>query len=47
MGPLSDQATLEQIATTTGGRYYFMPAVDEFFEVRVAGVKQQIEVRFD
>jgi Mg-chelatase subunit ChlD len=33
MGPLSDQSLLEQIATTTGGRYYFMPTVDHLFEI--------------
>ncbi len=33
MGPASDQPLLEQIATLTGGRYYFMPAIDDLFEV--------------
>jgi hypothetical protein len=33
MGPLSDQALLEQIASTTGGRYYFMPTIDDLFEI--------------
>jgi hypothetical protein len=32
MGPGSDQALLESIANTRG-RYYFMPAIDELFEV--------------
>ena len=33
MGPLSDQVLLEQIASTTGGRYYFMPTIDDLFEI--------------
>ncbi|MGH9384431.1 MAG: S8 family serine peptidase [Vicinamibacterales bacterium] len=33
MGPASDQALLESLATETSGRYYFMPAIDELFEV--------------
>lgn len=33
MGPLSDQNLLEQIATSTGGRYYFMPTIDDLFEI--------------
>jgi hypothetical protein len=33
MGPTADQALLEQIATTTGGRYYFMPTIDDLFEI--------------
>ena len=33
MGPLSDQALLEDIASTTGGRYYFMPTIDDLFEI--------------
>ncbi|MET0509641.1 MAG: S8 family serine peptidase, partial [Burkholderiaceae bacterium] len=33
MGPSSDQALLESLATAAGGRYYFMPAIDELFEV--------------
>jgi Mg-chelatase subunit ChlD len=33
MGLLSDQRLLEQIATTTGGRYYFMPTADDLFEI--------------
>jgi subtilisin family serine protease len=33
MGPASDQPLLESIAAATFGRYYFMPAIDELFEV--------------
>ncbi|MDP8957255.1 MAG: S8 family serine peptidase [Actinomycetota bacterium] len=33
MGPASDQSLLEQIATVTGGRYYFMPTIDDLFEI--------------
>jgi hypothetical protein len=33
MGPSSDQALLEQIATATSGRYYFMPTIDDLFEI--------------
>jgi subtilisin family serine protease/Mg-chelatase subunit ChlD len=33
MGPLSDQDLLEQIATSTGGRYYYMPTIDDLFEI--------------
>lgn len=33
MGPLSDQDLMEDIATTTGGRYYFMPTIDDLFEI--------------
>jgi Mg-chelatase subunit ChlD len=33
MGPTSDQALLEQIANTTNGRYYFMPTIDDLFEI--------------
>ena len=33
MGPLSDQGLMEQIATATGGRYYFMPTIDDLFEI--------------
>lgn len=33
MGPLSDQALLEQLASMTGGRYYFMPTIDDLFEI--------------
>lgn len=33
MGPLSDQTLLEQIATVTDGRYYYMPTIDDLFEI--------------
>lgn len=33
MGPASDQTLLESIANARSGRYYFMPAIDELFEV--------------
>ena len=33
MGPLSDQDLMEEIATMTGGRYYFMPTIDDLFEI--------------
>ncbi len=33
MGPLSDQVLLEQLASTTGGRYYYMPTIDDLFEI--------------
>ncbi|MEU4443747.1 S8 family serine peptidase [Actinosynnema sp. NPDC050801] len=33
MGPASDQALLEQVADISGGRYYFMPTIDDLFEV--------------
>ena len=33
MGPASDQALLQQIADLTGGRYYFMPTIDDLFEI--------------
>lgn len=33
MGPASDQALLGQLAANTGGRYYFMPAIDDLFEI--------------
>jgi len=33
MGPESDQVLLEQLATMTGGRYYFMPAIEELGEI--------------
>jgi subtilisin family serine protease len=33
MGPLSDQNLLEQIGTQTGGQYYFMPTIDDLFEI--------------
>lgn len=33
MGPASDQVLLEALATATGGRYYFMPTIDDLFEI--------------
>jgi hypothetical protein len=33
MGPQSDQTLLEQIATVTNGRYYYMPTIDDLFEI--------------
>ena len=33
MGPASDQALLEQLTATTGGRYYYMPTIDDLFEI--------------
>lgn len=33
MGPSSDQALLEQLASTTNGRYYYMPTIDDLFEI--------------
>ncbi len=33
MGPSSDQALLEQIALTTNGHYYFMPTIDDLYEI--------------
>lgn len=33
MGPASDQALLEQIAEDSGGRFYYMPTIDDLFEV--------------
>ncbi|CRK56578.1 peptidase S8 and S53, subtilisin, kexin, sedolisin [Alloactinosynnema sp. L-07] len=33
MGPASDQALLEQIADISDGRYYFMPTIDDLFEI--------------
>lgn len=33
MGPSSDQSTLEQLATSTDGRYYYMPTIDDLFEI--------------
>jgi subtilisin family serine protease/Mg-chelatase subunit ChlD len=33
MGPASDQALLGQLATDTNGRYYFMPTIDDLFEI--------------
>lgn len=33
MGPASDQTKLEQIASLTGGQYYFMPSIDDLHEI--------------
>ncbi len=33
MGPSSDQALLGQLAEGTNGRYYFMPTIDDLFEI--------------
>ena len=33
MGPASDQPLLAQLADNTGGRYYFMPTIDDLFEI--------------
>ena len=33
MGPASDQTLLAQLADDTGGRYYFMPTIDDLFEI--------------
>ena len=33
MGPASDQTLLAQLATDTDGRYYFMPTIDDLFEI--------------
>jgi subtilisin family serine protease len=33
MGPWSDQILLEQVAAATDGRYYFMPTIDDLFEI--------------
>lgn len=33
MGPASDQTLLEQIADATNGRYYYMPTIDDLFEI--------------
>jgi subtilisin family serine protease len=33
MGPSSDQALLESLAAATGGRYYFVPMIDDLFEI--------------
>jgi subtilisin family serine protease len=33
MGPTSDQTLLEQIANATNGRYYYMPTIDDLFEI--------------
>ena len=33
MGPSSDQALLEEIADDSDGRYYYMPTIDDLFEI--------------
>jgi hypothetical protein len=33
MGAASDQALLESLAAVTNGRYYFMPMIDDLFEI--------------
>lgn len=33
MGPTSDQMLLQSLATSTGGTYYFMPTIDDLFEI--------------
>lgn len=33
MGPASDQKLLDQIAGATKGRYYYMPSIDDLFEI--------------
>jgi subtilisin family serine protease len=33
MGPASDQTLLAQLADNTDGRYYFMPTIDDLFEI--------------
>ncbi|MCA9692288.1 MAG: S8 family serine peptidase [Myxococcales bacterium] len=33
MGPASDQTTLEAIADATGGRYFYMPTIDDLYEI--------------
>jgi subtilisin family serine protease len=33
MGPTSDQNLLSQIASATQGRYYYMPTIDDLFEI--------------
>ena len=33
MGESADQALLSQLADNTGGRYYFMPTIDDLFEI--------------
>ena len=33
MGPASDQTLLAQLADDTDGRYYFMPTIDDLFEI--------------
>ncbi len=33
MGPASDQALLDSLASATDGRFYFMPTIDDLFEI--------------
>ncbi|RMB61618.1 S8 family serine peptidase [Tessaracoccus antarcticus] len=33
MGPASDQTLLAELANSTAGRYYFMPTIDDLFEI--------------
>ena len=33
MGPASDQSLLQQLAELAGGRYYFMPTIDDLYEI--------------
>lgn len=33
MGPTSDQSVLQQIASISGGRYYYMPTIEDLFEI--------------
>lgn len=33
MGPTSDQGLLERIAETTNGRYFYMPSINDLFEI--------------
>jgi Mg-chelatase subunit ChlD len=33
MGPVSDQGLLADIADDSGGRYYYMPTIDDLFEI--------------
>ena len=33
MGPTSDQSLLEQLASVSQGRYYYMPTIDDLFEI--------------
>ena len=33
MGPTSDQGLLQSLASSTGGRYYYMPTIDDLLEV--------------
>ena len=33
MGPLSDQALLQSLSSSTDGRYYYMPTIDDLLEI--------------